>query len=87
MSSTVLTAPVMTAPVMIASPRPAMSDRDATPAEAVPAMSHLGPLGDTDLAKELAQLTALQNRQALGGDSPSGLNRAPQTLLSLFSQA
>jgi flagellin-like hook-associated protein FlgL len=74
MTPTVMTAPVMTTPI------PGSAD-------AVQAMSHLGPLGDADLAKELAQLTALQNRQAVGGDSPSALNRAPQTLLSLFSQA
>jgi len=77
MSPTLMTAPV----------RPAMNSAAPGPVEAATADSHLGPLGDADLAKELAQLTALQNRQAVGGESPSGLNRAPQTLLSLFGQA
>jgi hypothetical protein len=77
MSPTLMTLPV----------RPAIRDTDPGLADAAPAASHLGPLGDADMAKELAQLTALQNRQALGGESPSALNRAPQTLLSLFGQA
>ncbi len=87
MSPTVMTAPVMTTPVMTPPGRPAIRGTESGPAEAGPTASHLGPLGDADLAKELAQLTALQNRQALGGESPSGMNRAPQTLLSLFGQA
>jgi len=44
----------------------------------------LGALIDADLAKESAQLQALQIRQQLGVQSLSIANQAPQTLLSLF---
>lgn len=44
----------------------------------------LGSLVDADLAKELAQLQALQIRQQLGTQALSLANQAPQTLLSLF---
>jgi flagellin len=44
----------------------------------------LGSLIDADLAKESAQLTALQIRQQLGTQALSLANQAPQTLLSLF---
>jgi flagellin len=44
----------------------------------------LGSLVDADLAKESAQLTALQKRQQLGTQALSLANQAPQTLLSLF---
>ncbi len=44
----------------------------------------LGALIDADLAKESAQLTALQIRQQLGTQALSLANQAPQTLLSLF---
>jgi hypothetical protein len=43
--------------------------------------SGIGALGDADLDKESAQLTALQLRQQLGAQVA---NWAPQTLLSLF---
>ncbi|MFL5287682.1 MAG: flagellin [Rhodopila sp.] len=46
--------------------------------------SGLGALIDADLAKESAQLTALQIRQQLGTQALSLANQAPQTLLSLF---
>ncbi len=46
--------------------------------------SGLGSLIDADLAKESAQLTALQIRQQLGTQALSLANQAPQTLLSLF---
>ena len=46
--------------------------------------SGLGSLIDADLAKESAQLTALQIRQQLGTQALSLVNQAPQTLLSLF---
>jgi flagellin len=46
--------------------------------------SGLGSLIDADLAKESAQLTALQIRQKLGTQALSLANQAPQTLLSLF---
>jgi flagellin len=46
--------------------------------------SGLGSLIDADLAKESAQLTALQIRQQLGTQVLSLANQAPQTLLSLF---
>ncbi len=46
--------------------------------------SGLGALVDADLAKESAQLTALQIRQQLGTQALSLANAAPQTLLSLF---
>jgi flagellin len=46
--------------------------------------SGLGALVDADLAKESAQLTALQIRQQLGTQALSLANQAPQTLLSLF---
>lgn len=44
----------------------------------------LGSLVDADLAKESAQLQALQIRQQLGTQALSLSNQAPQTLLSLF---
>jgi len=44
----------------------------------------LGSLIDADLAKESAQLTALQIRQQLGTQALSLANQAPQSLLSLF---
>jgi flagellin len=44
----------------------------------------LGSLADADLAKESAQLQALQIRQQLGTQALSLANQAPQTLLSLF---
>ncbi len=44
----------------------------------------LGSLIDADLAKESAQLTALQIRQQLGTQALSMANQAPQSLLSLF---
>jgi flagellin len=44
----------------------------------------LGALVDADLAKESAQLQALQIRQQLGTQALSLANQAPQTLLSLF---
>jgi flagellin len=44
----------------------------------------LGALVDADLAKESAQLTALQIRQQLGTQALSLANQAPQSLLSLF---
>jgi flagellin len=44
----------------------------------------LGSLVDADLAKESAQLTALQIRQQLGTQALSMANSAPQSLLSLF---
>jgi flagellin len=46
--------------------------------------SGLGSLIDADLAKESAQLTALQIRQQLGTQALSMANQAPQSLLSLF---
>ncbi|MBV8093532.1 MAG: flagellin [Acetobacteraceae bacterium] len=46
--------------------------------------SGLGSLVDADMAKESAQLQALQIRQQLGTQSLSIANQAPQTLLSLF---
>jgi flagellin len=46
--------------------------------------SGMGSLIDADLAKESAQLTALQIRQQLGTQALSLANQAPQTLLSLF---
>jgi flagellin len=46
--------------------------------------SGLGSLVDADLAKESAQLQALQIRQQLGSQALSLANQAPQTLLSLF---
>jgi flagellin len=46
--------------------------------------SGLGSLIDADLAKESAQLQALQIRQQLGTQALSLANQAPQTLLSLF---
>jgi flagellin len=49
--------------------------------------SGLGSLIDADLAKESAQLTALQIRQQLGTQSLSIANQAPQTLLTLFAHA
>ena len=44
----------------------------------------IGSLVDADLAKESAQLQALQIRQQLGTQALSLSNQAPQTLLSLF---
>ena len=44
----------------------------------------LGSLVDADLAKESAQLQALQIRQQLGEQALSIANQAPQSLLSLF---
>jgi flagellin len=44
----------------------------------------LGSLVDADLAKESANLQALQIRQQLGTQALSLANQAPQTLLSLF---
>jgi flagellin len=46
--------------------------------------SGLGSLIDADLAKESAQMQALQIRQQLGTQSLSMANQAPQSLLSLF---
>lgn len=46
--------------------------------------SGIGSLVDADLAKESAQLQALQIRQQLGTQALSLSNQAPQTLLSLF---
>jgi flagellin len=46
--------------------------------------SGLGSLIDADLAKESAQLTALQIRQQLGTQALSLANQAPQSLMSLF---
>jgi flagellin len=44
----------------------------------------LGSLVDADLAKESAQLQALQIRQQLGTQALSLANQAPQALMSLF---
>ena len=44
----------------------------------------LGSLVDADLAKESAQLQALQIRQQLGTQALALANQAPQTLLTLF---
>lgn len=44
----------------------------------------LGALVDADLAKESAQLQALQIRQQLGTQALSIANQSPQSLLSLF---
>jgi flagellin len=44
----------------------------------------VGALVDADLARESAQLQALQIRQQLGTQALSLANQAPQTLLSLF---
>ncbi len=44
----------------------------------------LGALVDADLAKESAQLTALQIRQQLGTQALSLANNSPNSLLSLF---
>jgi flagellin len=46
--------------------------------------SGLGSLVDADLAKESAQIQALQIRQQLGTQALSLAKQAPQTLLSLF---
>ena len=46
--------------------------------------SGLGSLVDADLAKESAQMQALQIRQQLGTQALSMANQAPQSLLSLF---
>ncbi len=82
----------MSLTVMTATARLSLStadrSRDVAPAaESGTAANHMGPLADADLAKELAQLTALLKRQAIGAESLVGPNRAPQTLLSLFNQA
>lgn len=45
----------------------------------------VGNLVDADVAKESAQLTALQTKQQLGVQALSIANQAPQYLLSLFS--
>ena len=44
----------------------------------------LGNIVDADLARESAQLTALQVRQQLGVQVLGGANNAPQVLLGLF---
>jgi flagellin len=44
----------------------------------------LGALVDADMAKESANLQALQIRQQLGTQALSLANQAPQSLLSLF---
>jgi flagellin len=44
----------------------------------------VGNLVDADVAKESANLTALQTKQQLGVQSLSIANQAPQALLSLF---
>jgi flagellin len=44
----------------------------------------LGALVDADLAKESANLQALQTRQQLGVQTLSLANQGSQTLLSLF---
>jgi flagellin len=44
----------------------------------------VGALVDADLAKESANLTALQTRQQLGVQTLSLANQGPQILLSLF---
>jgi flagellin len=46
--------------------------------------SGLGSLVDADMAKESAQLQALQIRQQLGTQALSMANQAPQSLMSLF---
>lgn len=46
--------------------------------------SGIGALVDADMAKESAQLQALQIRQQLGTQALSIANQAPQSLLSLF---
>ena len=48
------------------------------------ALNKLGTLVDADLAKESANLQALQTRQQLGVQSLSLANQGSQTLLSLF---
>ena len=45
----------------------------------------VGNLVDADVAKESANLTALQTKQQLGVQALSIANQAPQSLLSLFS--
>ena len=44
----------------------------------------VGNLVDADVAKESANLTALQTKQQLGVQSLSIANSAPQIILSLF---
>ncbi len=39
---------------------------------------------DADMARELAQLTELRNRQRVGGPAQATASRTPQMLLSLF---
>jgi len=46
--------------------------------------SGIGNLVDADLAKESANLQALQVKQQLGTQALSIANQAPQALLSLF---
>jgi flagellin len=46
--------------------------------------SGIGNLVDADMAKESAQLTALQTKQQLGVQALSIANQAPQVILSLF---
>ena len=46
--------------------------------------SGVGNLVDADLAKESANLQALQVKQQLGVQALSIANQAPQTILSLF---
>jgi flagellin-like hook-associated protein FlgL len=47
-------------------------------------LNTIGSSVDADLAKESAQLTALQIRQQLGTQALSLADQAPQSLLSLF---
>ena len=44
----------------------------------------IGNLVDADVAKESANLTALQTKQQLGVQALSIANSAPQAILSLF---
>jgi flagellin len=46
--------------------------------------SGIGNLVDANMAKESAQLTALQSKQQLGIQALSIANSAPQSILSLF---
>jgi hypothetical protein len=75
----------------VAAPPP-VSESDAALAAIGPAGfsqtgSALGSLIDTDLTRESARLTDLQNRQRLAGGPLSNTNRTPRTLLSLFGYA
>lgn len=76
--------PAMSGPSMVV---PNAPPAGAAVAEASPPLHEAGWLMDADIARELAQLTALQNRQRPGGDSPVSVNPTPLTLLSLFSHA